>query len=240
MNRRYCLGIASVLYFLCFVAFCGQIAYTFELVELTHSVKIVSDAVSVISGFTASFFYCLTLNEKKANVFMRRVLFLLFVFYIIMLVDFTLIDDNFGRNIFNFLSWDRKAFAEYLNTSTNFIPFATVKLFINGYVKDYLSFWDTSLNLLGNFLVFMPFTFFTAIFFYKPRPYLKMFFTVLIATVAIELLQLLFLTGSTDIDDLILNTSGAMLCYYVLHKKRISKVFHWLTFGVWDNEKEED
>ena len=64
-----------------------------------------------------------------------------------------------------------------------------------------------------------------------------MFFTVLIATITIELLQLLFLTGSTDIDDLILNTSGAMLCYYVLHKKRISKAIRWLTFGVWDNEK---
>lgn len=229
-----------MLYFLCFVAFCGQIAYAFELIELTHSVKIVSDAVSVISGFTASFFYCLTLNKTRANVFMKTVLFLLFVFYILMLLDFTLIDDNFGRNIFNFLSWDKAALAKYINTSTNFIPFATVKLFINGYVKDYLSLWDTSLNLLGNFLAFMPFTFFTAIFFEKPRPYLKMFFTVLIATVAIELLQFLFLTGSTDIDDLILNTSGAMICYYILHKKRISKTIYRLTFGVWDNEKEED
>ena len=238
MNRRYCFGIASVLYFLCFVAFCGQIAYAFELIEFTHSVKIISDAVAVISGYTASFFYCLTLNDKKANNFMRTVLFLLFVFYIIMLVDFTLIDDDFGRNIFNFLSWDKGALTKYLDTSTNFIPFATVKLFINGYVKDYLSLWDTVINLVGNFFVFMPFVFFTAIFFEKPRPYLKMFFTVLIATVTIEILQLLFLTGSTDIDDLILNTSGAMLCYYILKRKRISNLIRRLTFGVWNNETE--
>lgn len=239
MNRRYFIGIASVLYFLCFVAFCGQIAYTFELTELTHSVKMISDAVMVTSGYAASFFYCLTLPVKKANAFMRTVIFLMFIFYIIMLVDFTLIDDNFGRNIFNFLSWDKDALTKYLDTSTNFIPFATVKLFINGYVKDYLSFWDTSINLLGNFFVFMPFTFFTAIFFEKPRPYFKMFLTVLIATVSIELLQLLFLTGSTDIDDLILNTSGAMLCYYLLHRKKISKVVSRLTFGVWNNEAKD-
>ncbi len=240
MNRRYCIGIASVFYFLCFVAFCGQIAYSFELIELTHSLKIVSDAVAVISGYTASFFYCLTLNEKKAEAFMRTVLFLLFVFYIIMLVDFTLIDDNFGRNIFNFLSWDKGALTEYINKSTNFIPFATVRLFINGYAKDYISFWYTSLNLLGNFLVFMPFTFFISIFFGKSREYLKMFLTVLVATITIELLQLLFLTGSTDIDDIILNTSGAMLCYYILKRKRMSKVISWLTFGVWNDEKKQD
>ena len=239
MNRRCFLGIASVLYFICFVAFCGQTAYAFELIELEHSVKIVSDAVAVISGYTASFFYCLTLSEKRANAFMRAVIFLLFVFYIIMLVDFTLIDDNFGRNIFNFLSWDKGAFAKYINTSTNFIPFATVKLFIKGYVSDYLSLWDTVVNLLGNFLVFMPFTFFTAIFFKKPRAYAKMLVTVLIATVVIELLQLLFLTGATDIDDLILNTSGAMLCYYILHRKRISKVIRGLTFGVWNDEEQQ-
>ncbi len=239
MNRRYCLGIASVLYFLCFVAASGHIAYSFEIIELTHSVKIVSDAVFVISGYAASFFYCLTL-EKKATDFMRTVIFLLFCFYIITLLDFTLIDDNFGRNIFNFLSWDGEAFSKYINESTNLIPFATVKLFIKGYFEDNLTLWDTVLNVFGNFVAFMPLPFFVSVFFKKYRTYFKMFILVLIAVMTIELLQFVFLTGSSDIDDLILNTSGAMLFYYLLHRKKISKGISLLTFGVWNDEEQKN
>lgn len=238
MNRRYCLGIASVLFFLCFIAMCGHIAYSFEIIELTHSVKIISDAVMVISGYAASSFYCLTLSEIKATSFMRTVIFLLFGFYIITLLDFTLIDDNFGRNIFNFLSWNKEAFAKYVNESTNLIPFATVKLFIKGYFEDNLTLWDTFLNVFGNFVAFMPFVFFVSVFFKKYHTYLKMLILVLIAVIAIELLQFVFLTGASDIDDLILNTSGAMLFYYVLHRKKISKGMSLLTFGVWNDEEQ--
>lgn len=239
MNRRYLLGIASVLYFLCFVIASALLANAFEIINLSHNIKIISDAGMVISGYAASFFYCLNKGDKKAADFMRTFLFLLFGFYIIILVDFTLIDDSFGRNIFNFLSWDRGAFTEYINESTNLIPFATVKLFIRGYFNNKLTFFDTVLNLLGNFIAFMPLPFFVAIFFDKPRPYKKMLGTVLISVIVIELLQFLFLTGATDIDDVILNTSGAMLFYYILHKKKISKGISRLTFGVWNDEEQQ-
>ena len=237
MNRRYFLGIASVLYFLCFVTTSALLANAFEIITLSHSVKIISDAGMVLSGYAASFFYCLYTGGKKATDFMRTFLFLLFGFYIITLVDFTLIDDSFGRNIFNFLSWEKGSFAEYINESTNVIPFATVKLFIKGYFNDKLTFFDTVINLLGNFVAFMPLPFFVAIFFSKPRSYKKMLVTVLLSVIAIELLQFLFLTGATDIDDVILNTSGAMLFYYILRKEKIGKGISKLTFGVWKNEE---
>ena len=236
MNRRYYLGIASVLYFLCFVTACGLIANVFEIINLSHSVKIASDVGMVLSGYSASVFYCLSRGGKKATDFMRAFLFFLFGFYIITLVDFTLIDDNFGRNIFNFLSWDKGAFKKYINESTNVIPFATVKLFIRGYFDNNLTFWDTVINLLGNFVAFMPLPFFVAVFFNKPKPYFMMFITVLISVITIELLQFLFLTGASDIDDVILNTSGAMLFYYFIKRKRISKGISKLTFKVWENE----
>ncbi len=236
MNRRYCYGLASVLYFLCFIAVCGNIAYTFEMANLTHSVKIISDVVMVISGYSASFFYCLTLTEKKAKNFMKTFLVILFGFYIITLVDFTLIDDNFGRNIFNFLSWNKSAFKDYLKSSTNLIPFATVKLFIKGYFDNNLTLWDTVLNLLGNFAAFMPLTLFVAMFFENCRTYFKVFLAVLLAVIGIELLQFIFLTGSTDIDDIILNTGGAMLFYWFIRQKKIGKGLSNLTFKVWENE----
>lgn len=237
MNRRYCFGIASVLYFLCFITACGLLANAFGIMNFSHSVKIISDAGLVLSGYAASFFYCLYLGGKKACRFMKKFLYFLFGFYILMLVDFTLIDDGFGRNIFNFLSWNKGAFREYINESTNLVPFATVKLFINGYFNDKLSFGDTVINLFGNFLAFMPLPLFVCMFFKKFKSGLKIFIIVLISVIAIELLQFLFLTGSSDIDDVILNTSGAMLFYYFINEKRISKGISKLTFGVWNNEE---
>ncbi len=234
MARHYYLGIASVLYLICFTAFCGHIAYMLEMVYISHSVKILSDAVMVFSGYAASYFYCLTLESKKATLFMRRFLLVLFVFYIITLVDFTLIDGGFGRNILNFLSWDKNAFQNYIKASTNLVPFATIRLFINGYINDKLTLFDTVINLLGNFVAFMPFSLFAAIFFKKTRSFFKMFLTVLISVVCIELLQFLFLTGSSDVDDVILNTGGAMLIYYAFSKKSLSRALSLLTFGVWN------
>lgn len=168
---------------------------------------------------------------------MKKFLYFLFGFYVLSLVDFTLIDDGFGRNILNFLSCNKGAFKEYINESTNLVPFATVKLFINGYFNDKLSFVDTVINLFGNFVAFMPLPLFVCIFFKKFKSGLKIFITVLISVIAIELLQFLFLTGSSDIDDVILNTSGAMLFYYFINDGRISKGISKLTFGVWNNEE---
>ena len=217
MNRRNYMGISSVLYFLCFVTAAGLLADAFELTIFSRSANLILDAVMVLSGYAASFFYCLCAEEKKTVKIMRGFLFMLFGFYIISLLDFTLIDENFGRNIFNFLSWDKAAFYEYINGSTNIIPFATVKLFIRGYFEDNLTLWDTTVNLIGNFIALMPLPFFTAIFLSSSKPYSKMLIIVVLAAVSIELLQFLLLTGSCDIDDVILNSSGAMLFYYLIN-----------------------
>ena len=186
-----------------------------------------------ISGYTASFFYCLGLKYEKARAFMKTTIFVLFVVYVIMLADFTLIDDNFGRNIFNFLSWDKTAFLNYLNESTNVIPFVTVKLFIRGYLEDNLTFKDTIINLLGNFAILMPLTFFVSIFFEKINSIKSMILTVMGCSVCIEILQLLFLTGATDVDDVILNTLGAICFYRILRIKSVKNLFSKLTFGVY-------
>ena len=49
----------------------------------------------------------------------------------------------------------------------------------------------------------------------------------------IELLQLLLLTGSSDIDDVILNVSGAMLFYALLRIPAVSRFLTRFTMDVW-------
>ena len=174
------------------------------------------------------------MNEKKSYKYMKNFLLAAFIIYILILLDFTLVAGGFGRDIFKIFSFDRQSYMDYIRENTNFIPFATVKLFISGYMKNALGLWDTILNLIGNFLGFMPLTFFLHLYFKNTRSFGKMLLTVIITVIIVEILQLIFLTGSCDIDDLILNTSGAMLFYVFLKSKRISEKLNKLTFGLWE------
>ncbi len=144
-----------------------------------------------------------------------------------MVIDFTLINDNFGRNISNIFLADKGEIIEYFSKKTNIIPFATVKLFLNAYQKGSLETYIVIENILGNFFVFMPFAFFVPHIFKRVNSVFKFFKVISICVLAIEILQILFLTGSADIDDFILNVGGAMVVYALINvpiiKEKINK-----------------
>ena len=73
------------------------------------------------------------------------------------------------------------------------------------------------INLFGNFIAFMPFSFFLPKLFpcmKKARCYLPCIACIIIA---VEVTQFFTLTGTMDIDDFILNFGGALLCYLPLY-----------------------
>ena len=234
MNRRYCFALTSVLLFICLVCVLGLIANAFNIIALENAVKNISVMICVLSGYFAAFFCGLGLhNREKAQNLMKKFLFVLFVFYLVLLIDFTLIDNGYGRDILSVFDPDRSSFRRYLKESTNFIPFATVKLFIKGYMHHNLSWADTAVNLLGNFAFFMPVPFFLCILKNERISYFKMLIFLFLCISCVEFLQVVFMTGSCDIDDLILNLSGAMLFYFVICLPVVSGVLSKLTFGVW-------
>lgn len=227
INRKYCFGISAVLGLICLLSLCLSFFGAFN--------NILADALAVVSGYCASFFCCIGLADDRKQKIMRGFFIGLFVFYIMVLIDFTLIDDGFGRNILASVSADKLSFSEYTATRTNFVPFATVRLFINGYINDKLTLSATVVNILGNFTAFMPLPFFVLLL-GSQKSGLRIFGLVLLCVISIELLQLLLRTGACDIDDVILNTAGAMLFYFVSRSPEICKIFKKLTFGVWDLE----
>ena len=63
---------------------------------------------------------------------------------------------------------------------------------------------------------------------------------VLLSVIAVELLQFVFLTGSSDVDDVILNSMGALIMYAALRSRPISRALSKITFGEWYfNEKKQ-
>ena len=69
-------------------------------------------------------------------------------------------------------------------------------------------------NLIGNLVAFLPFACFVRMFY--PNLKARSFFGYMsLLIIAVECLQLLSFTGSMDIDDYLLNISGAMLGFAV-------------------------
>lgn len=150
----------------------------------------------------------------------QRAVVVLFFIYIIFLIDFTLINENFGRNVFNIFSADISTVKEYIKTSLNFVPFKTILLFFNGFENGAVTLHYFVLNIVGNIVLLAPLSFFVPRIFKKADGFYKFLPIVLCVSVFIELAQLALLTGSCDIDDVILNVFGASFFYFPLNRKR--------------------
>ena len=128
----------------------------------------------------------LTKNNQKFC-FYKEVFMLLFILYVMCLFEVvTLQDHNYGLS--------------------NYIPFKEIFRYEMG---SYLF----VRNIIGNILLFLPYGYFAADYL-KSKKVLPICFLTLLVTMTIELVQLNI--GRTfDIDDVILNTLGGMLGYFL-------------------------
>ena len=101
----------------------------------------------------------------------------------------------------------------------NLVPFRT----ISDYIKrmdpiSINSIHDFAIqNLAGNVLLFVPMGMFLPYFLPKQRKFLKFFITSFFTIVCVEILQLITLLGACDIDDLILNLTGACVGFVLFY-----------------------
>lgn len=169
---------------------------------------------------------------KLDRVFFAKSIFIcLFLLYTLMVIDFTLVNDSFGRSISNIFLADKATVNEYLSQKINLIPFATVKLFINAYKDANLNTFVVLENTLGNLFVFMPFALFVPNIFKKINSAAKFLICISVSVLIIEALQIVFLTGSADIDDFILNIGGAMIVYGILNITKVKNFINKLIYG---------
>ena len=237
MNKQFLNNIDKILYSISAFSFILLICYIFGIFDFSYIQKSLIYFFTAFFSFFGSYTACLRQRkaERKYSIMKKTVIFL-FVLYAAILIDFTLIDDSLGRNI-RFIFSNPDQLKEYLDTNVNLLPFATIELFIKGYRLYNLSFSAVITNLLGNFLAFMPLAFFFPAFCKKLKNWYAFLGAVVLSVAAIEVLQLLLLTGSFDIDDLILNSAGALTAFGIIRIKAVSEKLSAVTFGVWKNGK---
>lgn len=177
--------------------------------------------IVILSYFGA--FFGTKYNVKYKNAYYKINLIIWFILYIIFLLKLTLLDTYYFRNGFLLVKWNKVVLYDYYYNVVNLIPFRMIiKLFIE-YFDGNLSLTILIQNIIGNFVVCMPFAFFLPRLF-KSQNRVKIFVLTMIIIVSfIELSQFLTLSGTFDIDDYILNISGALIIYKLLKIKSVEK-----------------
>lgn len=149
-------------------------------------------------------------QAKKIRVF-RIAISVLFFVYILILMDVLFIGNLFltgGRN----------------GGAVNLIPFQSIKNNLNDILSEH-SLWS-AVNLFGNILLFVPLGICLPIIFDKLRNFSLFAIAAITFLVAVEIAQNVTQTGSTDIDDFILNFGGAILAWLITNCmiKRIGRI----------------
>ncbi|MCR5600062.1 MAG: VanZ family protein [Ruminococcus sp.] len=121
--------------------------------------------------------------------------------------------------------WAYYSYGEYFRKNTNFVPFLTIREYI-GYLRtDDAIFGDVSfVNIWGNFVALMPTGIFFPAVWKKQRSFGAFALTITAVTVSIETVQFLTMCGSCDIDDLILNVTGALLGFWLTKLKIVRRL----------------
>ena len=134
----------------------------------------------------------------------RIIVFTLFAVYVLLALDLLF----FMRSSM----WRYYTYGEYFRENTNFVPFRTVAEFI-GYIRDRDEVYgDMSLdNLWGNLAVFLPAGVFFPAIWKKQRRFGSFLLTASAVIIGVETIQFIAMCGACDIDDFILNLTGAVM-----------------------------
>lgn len=113
----------------------------------------------------------------------------------------------------------------YISANTNLIPFATISDYLKRFFDGDINSSTVYINLIGNIVLFIPLGVILPYFSEKCRKILPCLMYSALTMAAVEVLQVLFRCGSCDIDDVILNTFGALIGFgiYSLAVKVLKK-----------------
>jgi glycopeptide antibiotics resistance protein len=137
-------------------------------------------------------------NETKQTI--RRVGFVLFVIYMLILIYLLFFMEEYGR-----VAQAERAYRY------NFTPFVEIHRFWK--YRDQLGTFALLTNIGGNVVGFMPYGFILPVITRRRRSGFLIILSGFCISLTVEVIQLVTKVGSFDVDDIILNTLGVALGY---------------------------
>lgn len=138
--------------------------------------------------------------RKETKTWIRRGGALLFLLYLLALAYFLFFSETYGRVVIGE--------GEY---HYNLIPFQEIRRF--WIYREQVGTFAWVSNLLGNVIGFLPFGFILPVILRNFRSFWSIMFGGFLFSLLVETIQLVTKVGCFDVDDLILNTLGAILGY---------------------------
>lgn len=143
----------------------------------------------------------------------------LFISYIVVLLYLLFFASEFSRDHISMMDGNYlETLHQQWHNATNFQPFKTIHTMIQIYNNPNYSNMIAHINLYGNLIIFIPFSFFLPLLFpsmKKASHFLPFMFFLIIL---VEILQLFTFSGSMDIDDVILNYFGVLISFFICKK----------------------
>lgn len=182
--------------------------------QLTFSMfqKLILALIEFMSIIGYTYFYTLGKTQKEKRRIYHKSRMILFIIYCLNLIYVLFLDPGFGRHIQTSFS----SLEEYISYNVNLDPFETINLFVDGYKSGIVTLETLMRNLLGNLVVFMPFAYLLPSLFKKQRKFVFFLITIVLIVFGVEVMQVILMSGSGDIDDFILNVVGCVFMYILL------------------------
>ena len=138
--------------------------------------------------------------------------------FLLLFATLTLFDPLWGRNG-GFVNWTKELFAEYIQNSFNPVPFRTIISYLQKGTA-----YQIMVNIAGNLACLMPLGILLPLCFEKQKKPLAFLLACAGISAGVEILQFATLSGSCDIDDLILNVCGAFLMFGIAKIRSVEKI----------------
>jgi glycopeptide antibiotics resistance protein len=147
--------------------------------------------------------------KKKQETFLQAFIqssFLVYVFMVLTLTGYFLL----FREVAAHGWWQKVLHRVHTKERINLQPFLMFKQFQIG-----------SYQVIGNLVMLLPLGIYIPLLFPKLSGFFRVFIICLLVSISIELMQLITSVRSTDVDDVILNTSGAVIGYIIYRFLRL-------------------
>lgn len=115
--------------------------------------------------------------------------------------------------------------SDYIRYSSNLVPFKSISLYVEALFNGSMNIGTPIRNLFGNLLMFLPMGLYLPYFFRGLCRFGRFVICMAVILITVEVAQLLLRVGSFDIDDVILNITGALagLAIYKVIEKAITR-----------------
>ena len=164
-----------------------------------------------------------------------------FILYVYLLLSLTLMDETLRLDPSRLQNTGMTKRQYYMRWFVNFKPFDSIwRVYVLGFRSGQINFGYTILNLLGNLCAFMPLAFFLPRLWRAQRRWYVFLPTAVLATAAVEGMQLLLMVGSCDVDDVILNAGGAFLLFWILRIPPVARLCDAIWSGDFSGTARQD